>query len=102
MGRYLIDAKLPRWFSLWSSGDYVFVHDINPRWTDTEIWTHAAVHGLTIVTKELIFLLRSHREHWLVRRLLPRVIGQRPSERYLQASLKRQDGARGMRAGGVN
>ena len=28
MARYLIDANLPRSFSLWSSRDYVFVHDI--------------------------------------------------------------------------
>jgi predicted nuclease of predicted toxin-antitoxin system len=67
MARYLIYANLPRWFSLWSSGDYVFVHDINPRWTDTEIWKHAAVHGLTIVTKDADFshrvLLRPHGPH---------------------------------------
>jgi predicted nuclease of predicted toxin-antitoxin system len=58
MARYLIDANLPRWFSLWSSRDYVFVHDINPHWTDTEIWNYASVHGLTIVTKDADF---SHR-----------------------------------------
>jgi hypothetical protein len=28
MARYLIDANLPRWFSLWSGSDYEFVHDI--------------------------------------------------------------------------
>jgi len=58
MARYLIDANLPRWFSLWSSRDYDFVHDINPNWTDTEIWNYASVHGLTIVTKDADF---SHR-----------------------------------------
>ena len=28
MARYLIDANLPRWFSLWSGGDCEFVHDL--------------------------------------------------------------------------
>jgi predicted nuclease of predicted toxin-antitoxin system len=55
MARYLIDANLPRWFSLWSGGDYVFVHDNDPHWTDTEIWHYAAAHGLTIVTKDADF-----------------------------------------------
>ena len=28
MARYLIDANLPRWFSLWSGGDCEPVHDL--------------------------------------------------------------------------
>ena len=58
MARYLIDANLPRWFSLWSSEDYEFVHDFGPGWSDTEIWQSAATNGQTIVTKDADF---SHR-----------------------------------------
>ena len=55
MARYLIDANLPRWFSLWSGRDYAFVHDIGSTWTDTEIWKYAADNNLTIVTKDSDF-----------------------------------------------
>lgn len=55
MARYLIDANLPRWFSLWSGSDYEFVHDIGATWTDTEIWKHATDNGLTIVAKDADF-----------------------------------------------
>jgi predicted nuclease of predicted toxin-antitoxin system len=55
MARYLIDANLPRWFSLWSGSECEFVHDIGPTWTDTEIWNHAAANGLTIVSKDADF-----------------------------------------------
>jgi len=58
MARYLIDANLPRWFSLWSGVDYEFVHDIGPEWSDTKIWQYAASKALTIVTKDADF---SHR-----------------------------------------
>lgn len=55
MARYLIDANLPRWFSLWSGSDYEFVHDIGATRTDTEIWNYASANGLTIVTKDSDF-----------------------------------------------
>jgi predicted nuclease of predicted toxin-antitoxin system len=55
MARYLIGANLPRWFSLWSGGDYEFVHDTGATWSDTEIWKHAADNDLTIVTKDADF-----------------------------------------------
>ena len=58
MARYLIDANLPRWFSLWAGPDYEFVHDIGPTWSDTKIWQYAASEALTIVTKDADF---SHR-----------------------------------------
>lgn len=55
MGAYLIDANLPRWFSLWAEGNCVFVHDLDPGWSDSEIWRYAGVQGLTIVTKDADF-----------------------------------------------
>jgi len=58
MARYLIDANLPRWFSLWSGSDYAFVHDLGAGWTDTQIWHHASISGLTIVSKDADFSAR--------------------------------------------
>jgi predicted nuclease of predicted toxin-antitoxin system len=55
MARYLIDANLPRWFSLWSGTEYEFVHDVGARWTDSEIWQYASTNSLTIVTKDADF-----------------------------------------------
>ncbi len=55
MARYLIDANLPRRFSLWSGGDCELVHDLGADWSDTRIWNHAAAHALTIVSKDADF-----------------------------------------------
>jgi predicted nuclease of predicted toxin-antitoxin system len=56
VARYLIDANLPRWFSLWAGGDCEFVHDLGAGWGDTRIWAHAAANGLTVVSKDADFL----------------------------------------------
>jgi hypothetical protein len=37
MARYLIDVNLPRYFSIWTGGDFVFVHDIDATWKDSQI-----------------------------------------------------------------
>jgi predicted nuclease of predicted toxin-antitoxin system len=55
VARYLIDANLPRWLSLWSGGDCEFVHDLGADWSDTKIWQHAETNGLTIVSKDADF-----------------------------------------------
>jgi predicted nuclease of predicted toxin-antitoxin system len=55
VARYLIDANLPRWFSLWSGGDCEFVHDLGADWSDTEIWEYASANTLTIVSKDADF-----------------------------------------------
>lgn len=55
MPKYLIDANLPRYFSLWDSDDFVFAHDSGPSWKDEQIWNHASAAGLTIVTKDADF-----------------------------------------------
>jgi predicted nuclease of predicted toxin-antitoxin system len=58
VARYLIDANLPRWFSLWAGGGCEFVHDLGPDWSDTDIWEYASTHGLTIVSKDADFSAR--------------------------------------------
>lgn len=55
MAKYLIDANLPRRLTLWSSEEYLFVHDINPAWLDHEIRKFAYDRNLTIVTKDADF-----------------------------------------------
>ena len=55
MAKYIIDAHLPYYFSLWSGADYVHVLDLGERWTDTEIWEYAKANNLTIVTKDADF-----------------------------------------------
>ncbi|RMI15348.1 MAG: hypothetical protein D6681_04280 [Calditrichaeota bacterium] len=55
MPKYLIDANLPYYFSLWRGDDYVHVFDLNDEWTDQEIWEYARQHSLTIVTKDTDF-----------------------------------------------
>lgn len=55
MAKYLIDANLPYYFSIWSSKDYLHVFDLNDEWSDEEIWEYARANNLTIVTKDSDF-----------------------------------------------
>jgi predicted nuclease of predicted toxin-antitoxin system len=55
MVKYIIDAHLPYYFSLWAGEEYVHVSDLNEMWTDTEIWDYAKDNQLTIVTKDTDF-----------------------------------------------
>jgi len=55
MAKYLIDANLPYYFSIWSSKDYLHVFDLNDEWSDEEIWEYAKANNLTIITKDSDF-----------------------------------------------
>jgi predicted nuclease of predicted toxin-antitoxin system len=55
MAKYLIDANLPCYFSLWNNPDFVFVKDIDDSWTDSQIWDYAKNNQLTIITKDADF-----------------------------------------------
>ena len=50
MIKYIIDANLPYYFSLWKGEEYQHVIDINPDMKDSEIWKYARENNLTIVT----------------------------------------------------
>jgi len=55
MRQFLIDANLPYYFSIWHGANYTYVQDIEPSWSDSEIWRYAAAHNLVIVTKDSDF-----------------------------------------------
>jgi predicted nuclease of predicted toxin-antitoxin system len=53
--RYLVDANLPYYFSVWNGPDFVHAKDLDDQWSDSEIWRYALEHDLTIVTKDADF-----------------------------------------------
>jgi len=55
MSKYIIDANLPYYFSLWKSEEYEHIIDIDSQMKDSEIWHYAKEHGLTIITKDADF-----------------------------------------------
>ncbi len=52
---FLIDANLPRLFSLWKGGKFIHQNEIEDTRTDEQIWEYAKQHNLTIVTKDSDF-----------------------------------------------
>ncbi len=58
MPKYLIDANLPYYFSLWKGMNYLHVYDLNDAWLDSEIWAYAVERKLTIITKDTDFASR--------------------------------------------
>jgi predicted nuclease of predicted toxin-antitoxin system len=55
MPRYLVDANLPYYFSVWREEAYEHVIDIDPGMKDSQIWEYAKKHELTIITKDADF-----------------------------------------------
>jgi len=55
MKKYIVDANLPYYFSLWESETYQHVIDIDPQMKDSEIWRYAKENHLTIITKDADF-----------------------------------------------
>jgi predicted nuclease of predicted toxin-antitoxin system len=55
MKKYLIDANLPYYFSLWNAEPFIHLKDINDSWTDQQIWNYAKENNLTIISKDADF-----------------------------------------------
>ena len=55
MAKYLIDANLPYYFSVWHGEQYIHQCDLGDSWTDEQIWDYAQENNLIIVTKDSDF-----------------------------------------------
>ena len=69
MPKYLIDANLPYYFSLWNTPDFIYQKDIDDTWNDDQVWNYARQHNLIIITKDADFSLKV-----LYKRTPPKVI----------------------------
>jgi predicted nuclease of predicted toxin-antitoxin system len=62
LGRWLIDVNVPRVPVVWFAPTTTFVVDLqsfsNSDWTDTELWSFATTHDMTIVSKDADFTHR--------------------------------------------
>lgn len=56
--KYLIDANLPYYFSMWNSEKYIHQFDLDPKAKDEDIWNYAKSNELTIITKDSDFTNR--------------------------------------------
>ncbi len=55
MPKYLIDAQLPYYFSLWNHKDFIHIRDIDEQMSDISIWKYAIKNKMTIITKDVDF-----------------------------------------------
>ena len=55
MPKFIIDANLPFYFSLWNCTEFMHVKEIDDEWSDSEIWKYAIINNLTIITKDTDF-----------------------------------------------
>lgn len=58
MAKYLIDANLPYYFSLWNNTDFLHVKDLDDSWSDDQIWEFAKREQMIIITKDADFSLK--------------------------------------------
>ncbi len=55
MVRYLIDANLPYYFSLWRGDNFLHQKDLGDAWSDPQVWEFARREDMTIVSKDADF-----------------------------------------------
>jgi Uncharacterized protein conserved in bacteria len=55
---FLVDVNLPKYFHYFNNENFIYVVDINPTWTDQEIWDYALKSNLVILTKDTDFYSR--------------------------------------------
>lgn len=58
MLKFLIDANLSYYLSIWNSNEFIHQKDINDEWKDTQIWNFALENNLTIITKDIDFSIK--------------------------------------------
>lgn len=55
MPRYLVDANLPFYFSLWRTDDFIHQFNLGADWSDSMVWDYAKENNLTILSKDADF-----------------------------------------------
>ena len=58
MVKFIIDNNLPYRFSHWNDTKFIFVKNLNSKFSDAKIWDIAKEENLTIVTKDADFYNR--------------------------------------------
>ncbi len=53
--KYLIDVNVPDSVSIFKGKQFTFVKNLDPTWSDREIWHFALQNGFVIVTKDSDF-----------------------------------------------
>lgn len=53
--KFLVDVNLPKYFQFFNSPQFIHVVDIEPTFTDKEIWDYALQNELVILTKDSDF-----------------------------------------------
>ncbi|MCK9209339.1 MAG: DUF5615 family PIN-like protein [Ignavibacteriaceae bacterium] len=56
---FLVDVNLPKRFSFFNCADFVHVVDVDPCFTDKEIWNYALKNNKVIITKDADFYEKS-------------------------------------------
>ncbi|CAN5247918.1 hypothetical protein BH20BAC1_BH20BAC1_21950 [soil metagenome] len=56
---FLVDVNLPRIFNQLQPGEFIFVHDINRRLADTELWQLSLQNDYVILTRDMDFYYRA-------------------------------------------
>jgi predicted nuclease of predicted toxin-antitoxin system len=52
---FLVDVNLPRFFSKFQHGDFIFVFNIDQQLADSELWKLALMNDYVILTRDMDF-----------------------------------------------